>query len=84
MLGKYQDAKDKKAQLKAAQEIKDYIQKQAKSPTTVTSDVPAYQQKAYANASRYDIPMETYQDIPSNEMKTFNNLTDQFRSADNW
>jgi len=86
LLGKYQDAKDKKAQLQAAQEIRDYIQKQAKSPTAVTSDVPAYQQRAYANEwnANNDIKMDTFKDVWGNQsVFPKRNLTDQFRQVDN-
>lgn len=43
LLGKYQDAKDKRAQLQAAQEIREYVQNQAKTTHVTPSEAPAYQ-----------------------------------------
>ena len=87
LLNKYKDAKNKKQQLKAAQEIREYVNWLYQWTKAPVSEAPAYQQKAYSLAnSAWDFPMETYvwESDLWNTMKTIDNLTDKFRTADNW
>lgn len=97
LLNKYKDAKDKKAQLKAAQEIREYVNWQYNSmkPLDMWSDIPAYQQKRYAQAINRERAadgtmqelweMETFiwqsADNPW-EMRTMRNMTEKFRDID--
>lgn len=92
LLKKYEnakaDAKNKQKQLDAVKEIKEYIQRQSKDIKPVeVSEAPAYQQKARAKAYndwQWEEAMEKFANLPSNEMKTYDNLTDSFRTADAW
>lgn len=90
LLGKYQDAKDKKAQMNAAKEIKDYIEDAYTNHVRVNEwTAPAYQQRRvwFRKNSEYnawfdwaDYPTEIYrweEMTPIGQTKEFRNLTEK-------
>lgn len=83
LLNKYQDAKDKNAQLKAAQEIREYVNWLYNEARTPISEAPAYQQKAYAATESSPLRnMEKFSDVWWNRSTEMKDMTKRFKQVD--
>lgn len=83
LLNKYQDAKDKNAQLKAAQEIREYVNWLYNEAKTPISEAPAYQQKVYAATESSPLwNIEKFSDVWWNRSTEIKNMTKRFNQVD--